>query len=257
MPSEKLGLVDLHFYQIPGISVMDPLQLKSNPVSIPVAIQERLIPNANPDSIVDVRYGEPLPLGSDSKSKNNSNTSSAIQTAGSSGIVIGNPTHPIGPVDANGYCTGDPARLVLDSNGEPIYCKDPPQALKVDANGHPVYGGESNDWTEPFSVAPDGTPIYGSGSETGQSQPIPGGSTGTSTGLHLNLGESSEESSNQDGLDFYISPDDWNKFQALFAHKLITLEEAGYLDRDRNLKLLIKYYGNVNQVIVALEGNLK
>jgi hypothetical protein len=57
--------------------------------------------------------------------------------------------------------------------------------------------------------------------------------------------------------DVLLAPEDEERFRTYFSHKLASLSTAGYTDEKRNIRLLIKYHGDINKVLAVLTGNAK
>ena len=56
------------------------------------------------------------------------------------------------------------------------------------------------------------------------------------------------------GVDISVDANDLVRFKDLFSHKLVVLSKSGYKDEEKNIRLLIKYNGDVNEVVADLEG---
>jgi type V secretory pathway adhesin AidA len=54
-----------------------------------------------------------------------------------------------------------------------------------------------------------------------------------------------------------VSREELKKFAHHFAHKLKVLYKSGYRKTVKNLKMLIKYHGDINRVMAYLDGNFK
>jgi hypothetical protein len=54
-----------------------------------------------------------------------------------------------------------------------------------------------------------------------------------------------------DGRDILLKVEELKLFARHFAHKLITLHQSGYTDKSKNIRLLVKYHGDINKVMAA------
>lgn len=176
-----------------------------------------------------------------------------------------------GVEDLEGFCVGDSNRIIVRPDGSVAYCKPRLDKPVFNKAGEPVYPHRRPRYPERLQVDKDGRPIFPepvfNDTEAEEPAPTPAATPAPAT-PSLTPAPAKPAAPLREptapkipcSMKKLVNPSrvnsaDLRRFRQLFIHKLVSLHSAGFKNTPRNLRLLIKYRGDIDEVMAILEGS--